>query len=253
MYRPNRLLAALRRNEKLRAAWLFSDAPVNGEIMGLAGFDALLLDREHSAASIETCVASMRAIRTAGDSTILARAAENDVSELKRLLDAGVEGVLLANVESASEARHAVSACRYPPRGKRGMQYSLSRAAGWGRDADSYAATISDNLLIIAMIESPDGVAAIDEIAAVDGIDMLFIGPGDLSATAGHERDYDHPTVRDLIETAETRIKRSGKLLGGAAWPGHGPDALFARGYNFVSYTSDVALLRDAAFEAARK
>ncbi len=77
----------------------------------MAGFDALLLDREHSAASIETCVHAMRAIRTAGDSTILARAAENDTSELKRLLDAGVEGVLLANVESADEARHAVSAC----------------------------------------------------------------------------------------------------------------------------------------------
>jgi 2-keto-3-deoxy-L-rhamnonate aldolase RhmA len=252
IYRANRLKQTLARGGRARAGWLFSDAPVNAEIMGLAGFDALLLDREHSAAGFETCVATMRAIRAAGDSTILVRAAENSVSELKRLLDLGAEGVLLANVESAEEARDAVAACRYPPRGRRGMQYPLSRAASWGLDADTYVATIEDNLLVAAMIESPAGVEAIDGIAAVDGIDMLFIGPGDLSAGAGHATDYAHPVVASLLETAEARVRRSGKLLGGAAWPGHPPEALFARGYSFVSFTSDVALLRDAAMAAAR-
>lgn len=252
MFRSNKLRASLIAGGNALGAWVFTGSVDNAEILGAAGFGAVLIDREHSATGLESVVAMMRGVRCAGDSTILVRAATNDATELRRLLDNGAEGILLANVQSADEARHAVSCCRYPPGGRRGLHYTVSRAAGWGNDAAAYAAGVQDNLLVIAMIESVEGVAAIDAIAAIDGIDMLFLGPLDLSASAGHPGDYEHPAVREQFRLAEAKIRASGKLLGGAAWPGNLAPALFQRGYSFVSSTSDVGLLRDAANAAAR-
>src|SRR5688572_23320659 len=144
----------------------------------------------------------MRAIRAAGDATILARVGSNDPAAIKRLLDCGAEGLLLPNVENADEARAFVAACRYPPKGRRGAHFTVSRAAGWGfRSDECYRG--AETIFLAAMIESLEGVRAIPEIARVDGLSMLFIGPLDLTGSIGRMGQWHDPEVVSLMADAE--------------------------------------------------
>src|SRR5690349_15484932 len=178
----HRFLERLEAGARCRGAWLFLGSPDAAEVLGHAGFDALIIDHEHSPGGIETAVHQMRAIRAAGDAAILARLGGNDDAAIKRLLDCGAEGLLLPNVESAAQARDFVAACHYPPRGRRGTHLSVSRAAAWGFESEAYLRD-SGKLFLAAMIESAAGVRAIPEISRVDGLTMLFIGPGDLAGS----------------------------------------------------------------------
>lgn len=252
MLRPNRLLAKLRAGENCRGAWLFLGSPDVSEVLGLAGFDALLIDHEHTPGGIETAVRQMRAIQAAGPSTILARVGANDPAAIKLLLDAGVEGLLLPNVESADEARRFVAACRYPPAGTRGAHFTVSRAAHWGTRGADYYREIESQLLLVAMIESEKGVRAIPELAAVEGLDMLFIGPLDLSASVGMMGLLNDPAFTVLLREAETATVANGLLLGGAAVPGDTAAICFRRGYRFLTVGNDVSMLTSAAAASLR-
>lgn len=235
-----------------RGAWLFLGSPDAAEVLGRAGFDALIIDHEHSPGGLETAVHQMRAIRAAGDATILARLGSNDAAAMKRLLDCGAEGLLLPNVESAEEARAFVAACHYPPRGRRGTHLSVSRAAGWGFDSEAYYRD-SGRLFLAAMIESRAGVRAISEISRVPGLTMLFIGPGDLAAGIDRMGRYDDPDVVALMREAESAIRAGGLRLGGALVPGDSAPEAFGRGYCLATVGSDVGMLRHAAAALARE
>src|SRR5690349_9677443 len=211
----HRFLERLEAGARCRGAWLFLGSPDAAELLGHAGFDALIIDHEHSPGGIETAVHQMRAIRAAGDSAILARLGANDPAAIKRLLDCGAEGLLLPNVESAEEARAFVSACHYPPRGRRGTHLSVSRASHWGFDADAYYGE-SGRLFLAAMIEGEKGVCAIPEIAKVEGISMLFLGPGDLAGSIDRMGRYEDPAVVALMREAERATLAGGRYLGGA-------------------------------------
>lgn len=250
IFRPNSLLQKLKSGQACRGAWLFLGSPDATEVMGLAGFDALVIDHEHSPGGLETAIHQMRAIRAAGNATILARVGENNVAEIKRLLDAGVEGLLLPNVESAEDAHRFVAACQYPPAGIRGAHFTVSRAAAWGSAGDEYYRNIDQQLLLVAMIESKKGADAIAEIAAVEGLHMLFIGPLDLTGSVGKMGQYRDEEVAALMKKAEQGALASGKLLGGAMVPGERASDCFARGFRFVTVGSDVGLLRAGAASA---
>ena len=133
------------------------------------------------------------------------------------------------------------------PRGRRGLAASLIRASRYGADLDAYLAHCGDDLLVIAQIETERAVKAAGEIAAVDGIDMVFIGPFDLSADLGHLGQPDHPDVRKAIESTEQAVRAAGKMLGGLPSPQRSAKDLFDDGYDLVLAGSDVLLLRDAA------
>lgn len=243
---PHRLLDRLGSGLPCRGAWLFLGSPDAADLLGHAGFDALVIDHEHSPGGLETAVHQMRAIRAAGDATILARLGSNDPAAIKRLLDCGAQGLLLPNVESAAEARAFVAACRYPPAGRRGAHFTVSRAAGWGfhsgaRDGDA------GSIFLAAMIESADGVRAVPEIARVDGLSMLFLGPLDLTGSIGRMGRWSDPEVVALLGQAEAAVLASGVALGGALVPGDSARAAFARGHRFVTVGSDVGMLRHAA------
>lgn len=250
MYRENRLKKRLRAGEDCLGCWLFLGSPVVTEILSLTGFDALIIDQEHAPGGLETCFHQLRAA-AAAETTMLVRLADNQPMFFKQILDAGAEGVIVANMESGEEAERAVAASRYPPRGFRGAHVGAARATDWGLHIDDYLQTIEDNLLVIGLIESARGVAAIPEMTRVDGIDMLCIGPRDLSASIAKMSRFDDPEFKELIDEAERRIVEGGKWLGGGTLPGITPADMFARGYNFVSNCSDLTLLRGAALEAA--
>lgn len=248
----NRLLERLEAGGSCRGAWLFLGSPDAAEVLGLAGFDALIIDHEHSPGGIETAVHQMRAIRAAGDATILARVGSNDAAAIKRLLDCGAEGLLLPNVESAEDAAAFVAACRYPPKGVRGAHFTVSRAAAWGLHAEACHRD-AERIFLAAMIESERGVRAIPAIARVDGISMLFIGPLDLTGSIGRMGQWRDPEVGALMRAAEESARSSGVMLGGALVPGDSARAAFARGYRFVTVGNDVGMLRQAAVELAQE
>lgn len=245
------LKARLLAGEARLAAFLFTDSADVAEIMAVSGFDALIVDREHVASDMERAVGQLRAIRCIADIPVLVRLRDHGEGSIKPLLDAGFDGIVAANVTSAAAAGRLVAASHYPPLGRRGAQFTVSRAARYGLDAGEAVKRARADTLLIAMIESAAGLAAIPEIAAVPSIDMLFIGPLDLSADFGTYGDLTHPDLRAAIATAERSILQSGVMLAGALLPDDTARAAFARGYRLVTGASDVGLLLAAARSAA--
>ena len=245
MYRKNTLKQRLIDGEKVLGCWTMIGNPRVVEILSLAGFDYLVLDQEHGLGDPSTLEAQLHAM-SATPTVGVVRVPWNDHVYLKRVLDVGAEAVLIPSIDTADEARAAVAACLYPPRGRRGTASSSVRASSYGMAPD-YVATCADELLIACQIESATAVANIDAILAVEGIDLMFIGPFDLSATVGQMGNLKHPEVAALIERAEAAIRAAGRPMGTVPHPGMSYLDMFERGYQFVNAGSDVARLRDGA------
>ncbi|MCW3477300.1 HpcH/HpaI aldolase family protein [Limobrevibacterium gyesilva] len=250
MYRPNAAKRRLQAGEKILGCWSALGSPAVVELLGFAGFDYILLDQEHGIGEPSNLLAQLQAM-SATACTSIVRVPWNDHVYLKRVLDAGVEGVMVPSIETAEEARAAVAACRYPPVGHRGAGASSARASNYGMAPD-YVATCADNLLIALQIESAKGVENIDSILAVEGIDVMFIGPHDLSGTIGQLGNLKHPDVAALIARAEERILARGLPMGTVPHPGCSALDMFARGYSFVNAGSDVSRLRDSSLSDVR-
>ena len=245
MYRPNPLKQRLRNGERVLGCWTMLGNPQATEILSLAGFDFLVLDQEHGLGDVSSLAAQLHAM-SATSTVGVVRVPWNDHVYLKRVLDVGAEAVLIPSIDTADDARAAVAACLYPPRGRRGTAIGSVRASSYGLASD-YAATCADHLLIACQIESVRAVENIDEIIAVEGIDLLFIGPFDLSATVGQLGNLKHPEVARLIENAETRIRAANRPMGTVPHPGCTWQDMFERGYQFVNAGSDISRLRDGA------
>jgi 2-keto-3-deoxy-L-rhamnonate aldolase RhmA len=223
--------------ELVIGTWLNLGSHLTAEIAGNAGFDWVLIDMEHGAGGHESCVRQVQAV-SATPAAPLARVAWNDAPRFKRVLDLGISGVIVPYVTTAEEARQAVAAMRYPPDGIRGVA-SLNRACNFGRDFKDYFAAANQELLTVAQVETEATVARADEIAAVDGVDVLFIGPMDLSVSMGIALQYDHPRFKAALAQVSDACKRAGKaagiLLGNADQV---PDTITA-GFTFIGLGSD--------------
>lgn len=246
MLRTNSLKRRLLAGERVLGPWVTLNMPATSEIFGLAGFDFVIVDHEHGSGSPETLVGHLQALSNTA-TTCLVRTPSHDPVYLKKVLDVGVEGVILPNVQSASEAQAIVWACRYPPRGVRGSAIGQIRAANYGLDGPAYRQVADDNLLIICQIETAAAVAAIPEIAAVDGVDVLFIGPFDLSGSIGHLGEFDHPDVVALLAQAEAALMKCGKPAATVPRTGMIWDDMFGLGYRMVTADNDVIRLRETA------
>jgi 4-hydroxy-2-oxoheptanedioate aldolase len=236
----NPLKRKLRAGQACFGAWMLSTSADMAEILGYAGMDFLILDHEHGQGSINDAIGQLRAIKGT-DCVGLLRAPSNDYVYIKRALDAGVGGIMVPNVSSAEEARHVVSACRYAPSGIRGA-FGGMRAMKYGFDPGYYE-TSFENLLVVVQVENARAIDAIPNIAAVEGIDVIFIGPRDLSATLGKLNQFDDSVVRGQIDRAADAILKSGKLLGSTAISGKAAKEMVARGYRFIVPGSDAGLL----------
>jgi len=246
MFRPNQMKRKLRAGQNVLGCWTTLGSPQIAELLAMTGFDFLVFDQEHGLGDSSSLVSQLQAIAPTQTSSVV-RIPSNDPVYLKRVLDAGVEGVMIPQVESAAEAKAAVDACRYPPRGRRGSSIGSCRASNYGMAAADYRKTADDEILIIAQIESVSAIEQIAEIGAVDGIDVLFIGPHDLSGTLGHLGDLKQPDVAAAIARAEQAIAKTGKPMGTVPHPGVSWRDMFKRGYRMINAGSDVSRLRDAA------
>src|SRR4029079_5254995 len=243
--RPNILKQRLRNGERVLGCWSMLGHPQVTEILSLAGFDFLVLAEDHGLGDATSLAAQLHAM-SATPTVGVVRVPWNDHVYLKRVLDVGAEAVLIPSVDTADDARAAVAACLYPTRGRRGTAASSVRASSYGMAPD-YVATCADNLLIAIQIESAKAVENIDEILAVDGIDLIFIGPFDLSETIGQMCNLKHPEDARLIGRAEERIRAARRPMGTVPHPGCTWKDMFERGYQFVNAGSDIARLRDGS------
>jgi 2-keto-3-deoxy-L-rhamnonate aldolase RhmA len=251
MYRENPLKARLKAGRKSLGLWLGLGSASVAEIVAQCGYDFVIMDHEHSPATLRDAVAQMQAI-SATPTTSVMRVPWNDAVYLKQAIDTGVEGVMVPMIETAEDARRAVAACRYPPRGFRGSAFPAVRASDYGLRGMDYVRTAHERLLIIGQIESLKAVKNIGEIVAVDGIDVFFLGPYDLSGTVGHFGELEHPAVTGPIAEAESVIKQHGKWMGTVPHRGLDAQGLFARGYDIVAASTDATLLREAALAELR-
>ena len=227
-------------------SWLQSCAPTVAEAMGLCGFDFLVVDMEHSPIDIAEAVSLLRAIAGTPAEPVV-RLAWNDQVLVKRLLDAGARNLMFPFVQSVEEARAAVSYTRYPPHGVRGVA-SSHRASRYGRTSD-YFKTANDGISVIIQLETPEAIERLPQIAAVPGVDSLFVGPGDLSAALGRLGEIGHPDVQALIAQAAKAAHSAGKPVGIIAG---NPDMLGrfqGYGYDWWAIASDLAMLTGRAVE----
>ncbi|HEU4372872.1 MAG TPA: aldolase/citrate lyase family protein, partial [Telluria sp.] len=181
------------------------------EVLANSGFDWLLLDTEHSPNELPMVHSQLQAIAQ-GKAHPIVRPPWNDTVTIKRYLDVGVQTLLIPFIQDADEARSAVAATRYPPLGVRGYS-AAARASDYGRVKD-YPKLCEEHLCVLLQVETPHALANIEAIADVDGVDGIFIGPGDLSASMGHIGQPMHPEVVAAIEDAVLRIRACGKAAG---------------------------------------
>lgn len=207
----NRFKQRLLDGEQQFGLWCTLPGPYVAEALAGTGFDWMLLDTEHSPGDPLTVFAQLQAIAPY-DAAPVVRPAQNDVTLIKRFLDLGAQTLLIPYVQTADEARQCVSAMRYPPHGVRGVS-AVTRATRFGR-IPAYGKRAHEELCLLVQVETREALERLEEIAMVEGVDGVFIGPGDLAASFGHVGEPEHPVVKAAIADAIRRIRACGKPAG---------------------------------------
>ncbi|WP_145573860.1 2-dehydro-3-deoxyglucarate aldolase [Yersinia mollaretii] len=240
---PNQFRRNLQQGQTLIGCWSALANHISAEVLGLAGFDWLVLDGEHAPNDVTTFIPQLMALTGSGSAPVV-RAPCNEPVIIKRLLDIGFYNFLIPFVESEEEAIRAVASTRYPPAGIRGVSVS-HRGNHYGTVPD-YFATINDNITVLVQIESQQGVDNLDAIAAVEGVDGIFVGPGDLSAALGYLGQPNHPGVQKVIRHIFDRAKAQGKPSGILAPVDADARRYLEWGATFVAVGSDLGVFRSA-------
>jgi 4-hydroxy-2-oxoheptanedioate aldolase len=235
----NKFKQALKDNKPQVGIWSSLSSHIVAEILAHAGFDWVLLDTEHSPNELPMVQSQLHAM-TGGTASAVVRPAWNDMVLVKRFLDIGAQSLLLPYVQTAEEARNAVSYTRYPQAGLRGVAGS-TRAAGYGRTKD-YMKKAHEEICLLVQAETRKSLANLEAICEVDGVDGVFIGPNDLSADLGHLGNWQHPEVWKVMEDAAKRIRKAGKAPGILVGEADGQRCLDA-GFLFVAVGADTGML----------
>ena len=246
----NRFKLGLAEGRQQIGLWCSIPGSFTAEALAVTGYDWLLLDTEHSPNEVTDVLAQLQAVAPYAVSPVV-RPAANDVVLIKRFLDLGAQTLLIPFIQTAAEAAAAVAATRYPPQGIRGVA-GLTRATRFGKAA-GYAARASEELCLLVQVETRAALAEIEAIAAVEGVDGIFIGPSDLAASLGHPGDTAHKDVVAAVEDAIRRIRRAGKPAGILTL-----DPAFARrcielGASFTAVGVDLSLLLTSAEALSRE
>ncbi len=251
MYRENILKKKLAAGQKLYGPWVQIPHPEVAEILAFCGYDFLLLDNEHGPGDQLVVADQLRAIQVT-DTVGIVRLPWNDHVLVKKHLDVGVEAVMIPMIQTADEAKAAVAACKYPPQGIRGIAHTDARASDYGLRGLEYLRTANDNVFVILQIETVQGAENAAAIAAVEGVDMVLIGPFDLSASLGHPADFDRADHKQAMTRIIEAVKAAGKYLGTTPYGGRTLKELYARGFDLVIGKPDVSMLRDSALEQVK-
>jgi 4-hydroxy-2-oxoheptanedioate aldolase len=245
---PNPFRAALKGGRPLIGIWSMLNSVNATEALGWSGFDWLLVDGEHAPVSLQDAMAHSRAI-AATPTVPIFRIPWNDRILLKQHLDAGLSTLMIPYVQNAEEARIAVDYVRYPPQGSRGIA-AIHRGSRYGRFHD-YAARANQEVFLIVQIETVAALERCADIAAVDGVDAVFFGPGDLAASMGMIGQAADPKVTAAIEDGLSRCRPTGKFVGVLAPNDEISERHIRSGFDFISVGNDCAILFRNADAAA--
>jgi 4-hydroxy-2-oxoheptanedioate aldolase len=229
--------------------WVGLVDPVAAEIAAGAGFDWLVVDAEHAPTDLRSVLVQLQAIAAYPTQPIV-RPVIGDVNLIKQYCDVGAQTILIPMVETAEHARLMVAAVRYPPDGIRGVGVGLARAARWN-GIDGYVTSANREMCVLVQVETQRGMANLDEIIATDGVDGVFIGPSDLSASMGLIGQPNHPDVIAAVGGAIERIRAGGKGAGVLTSTAETARNYIDRGATFVGIGTDTMLLATAARQLA--
>jgi 4-hydroxy-2-oxoheptanedioate aldolase len=245
---PNNFKAAIAAGQPQIGLWSSLCSNIATEIIAGSGFDWIVLDTEHAPNEVPGLLSQLQAMATSPTEPVV-RVAWNDSVIIKRVLDIGARSLLIPFVQNAEEARLAVAATRYPPRGIRGVSVG-PRANRYGRVA-GYHHVAHESVCLLVQIETRSACAQIEAIAAVEGVDGIFIGPSDLAADLGHLANPRHPEVQSAIADACKRIRAAGKPVGMLTGDPEEACNYLAAGFTFVAMGSDAGVLANATAKLA--
>jgi len=225
----------------MAGAWCNLASSITTEMASRLGFDWILIDQEHGPGDNITLLHQIQAI---GDrpSAPIVRIAWNEMFRFKRALDLGASGIMIPYIETADDATRAVGYLRYPPEGQRGVAMS-PRTTGFGEDFEAYFSEANRNLLTVTQIETGQAVQNAREIAAVDGVDVLFVGPVDLSISVGLPGRFDDPDYRALLAKVASAAHDAGKAAGILLPSGQLLEMVYDMGFRFVAVGSDSGMV----------
>ena len=238
-------VSALDEGRHLAGMWVCSGSPVAAEIAAASGMQWVLIDAEHSPIGLETTTSLLRAMN-GYPATPVVRVPVNDRVVIKQFLDLGAQNLLVPMVDTETDAEAAVAAVRYPPRGVRGVGSALARASRWNA-VDGYLSRAEELLSLTVQIESATAVDNAAAIAAVDGIDQVFVGPSDLAASMGLLGQQTHPEVTDAVARTFEAVRAAGKPVGVNAFDPDQARKYLEAGASFVLVGADVGLMMNGA------
>jgi 4-hydroxy-2-oxoheptanedioate aldolase len=249
MQLPRNLFKAALAEQRLQyGIWAGFAHAYPAEIIAATGYDWMLVDGEHAPNTVPSLLAQLQAVAPYATQPVV-RIVKDDATLVKQVLDIGAQTLMVPMVESAEQARELVRAMRYPPHGIRGVGGGLTRATRWDGVPD-YIRTAHRELCLIVQVESLQGMENVAEIAAVDGVDAVFIGPADLSTGMGHAGDASQPEVQAAIRHGIDAIRAAGKACGILA-PAEADARRYADwGCSFIAVAIDISLMRSAARDA---
>jgi len=252
--RANNIKDKLVSGQPVINGWCSMPCAYSAEVLAHQGYDSLTIDMQHGAIGYETAVAMMQAISTT--STVpLARVPWHDPGIMMKLLDAGAYGLICPMVNNAQIAEQFVAACRYPPRGFRSFGPNRATLYAQAGSSAAYAAAADDKILLFAMIETRDGLANLDEILSVPGLDGIYIGPGDLSLALGEPPSM-APSAPSVVEAIASILRAAKRHDRFAAVHTDGPATArsrFAQGFGLCTLQGDVRLLADGAKQQVKE
>ena len=246
----NRFKHAIATGELQIGLWSSLSSNIAAEIVSDSGFDWILFDTEHSPNEIPGLIGQLQGA-AAGTASAIVRPAWNDAVLIKRVLDIGAQSILVPYVQNAEEARRAVAAVRYPPAGMRGVA-AAARASRYGRVKD-YLKRADSEICLLVQVETRAALDELEAIAVVEGVDGVFIGPSDLSASFGHIGNPQHAEVQEALERSVKRLKAVGKPAGILTLSEDEARRYIGWGYTFVAVGSDTGLLARGADALAKK
>jgi 4-hydroxy-2-oxoheptanedioate aldolase len=247
----NKFKAALKNGQDQIGLWLAMADPYSAEICAGSGFDWLLLDGEHSPLDLRTMLAQLQSVAPYPAHAVV-RPPTGDPVMIKQLLDIGAQSLLIPMVETPEQAEMLVRATRYPPHGFRGVGAGIARAARWGR-VDNYLVRANDETCLLLQVETRTGLENLEAIARIEGVDGVFLGAADLSASLGHIGQPQHPEVVAAMENAIASILAYGKAPGLLATDEVVASTYLAQGARFVAVGVDVLLLAQTTQALAQR
>lgn len=245
----SRIKIAQTRAVPLIGSWLMAADPIISELMATSGFEFLVVDMEHSPMDVPDMVGILHAL-SGTQSTPVVRLPWNDMVLVKRVLDAGAKTIMFPFIQNLQEAQSAVSYTRYPPSGVRGVA-AMHRGSQFGT-TPNFLTTAEQPLTVILQIETPEALEQLEEIASVDGVDAIFIGPGDLSTTMGYPGQISAKPVQEALKNAAERCKKINMPCGIVGADNQTIKTYQTYGYDFIAIASDLALLMNSAKSAAQ-